>query len=153
MKMIKIAKLPCIQEDTDKWGRPLGTFSVVDIQGYIDEYRWNKIQAFEGYYLSEGAKEDEAIMKKHIDNALVLGTQEAFKVGSLPTLPNMEKAFGDCKSMIYQFNLRLDSKNEDVSEYVRSFATFGEKTLYAWTPEHDEKVKFFQTKVAEMNKK
>lgn len=70
MKMIRIAKIPYIKEDTDRWGIPLGTFSVVDVQGEIDEDKWTKIQEYEGYYISEGAKEDEAIMKAHIDNVV-----------------------------------------------------------------------------------
>lgn len=147
-KMIKICKLPYIYEDTDRWGRPLGTFSVMDVQGEIDEQRWAKIQEYEGYYLSEGAKEDEAIMKKHIDDAIVFGNSN---VNNLPKLPNLSKVIGYVDSLIWQFNLLTKNISEEESEYVRSYAVFGEVTLHTWTPEHEERVKYLKEQAKQMN--
>lgn len=148
MKMIRIAKMPYIQEDTDRWGRPLGTFSVVDVQGDIDEDKWNRIQEYEGYFLSEGAKEDEATMKAHIYKAIVTGNVNQ---ADFPKLPHMRKVIDYAKSLIWQFNL-LTQESGDESKYIRSYAIFNEKTLHEWTPEHDEKVKYLKEQAAVMSK-
>ena len=150
MIMIRIAKIPFIQEDTDRWGRLLGTFSVVDIQGEIYEHLWAQIQEFEGYYLSEGAKSDEAIMKSYISDSIVLGN---LITDQLPTLPHMAKVIGYAKSLMWQFNLRTKKISEEEFEYMRSYAVFGEITLHAWSPEHDKRVEFLKQQVMEMNSK
>jgi len=147
--MIRIAKMPYIVEDTDRWGRPLGTFSVVDIQGEIAKEMWGKIQEYEGYSLSKEAKEDEAIAKIYVDQAIILGD---LNINEFPNLPHMNKLIGYCKSLIWQFNLRV-SQSDDLSEaeYIRSYAKFDQKTLHEWTAEHDEKVKMLKEQATKMN--
>jgi len=148
--MIRIAKLPYIIEDSDRWGRPLGTFSVIDIQGDLDEETWAKVKEFESYHISDGAKEDTKIMKECLDN--VISGTVVLDVNNMPKLPYMTKLIGYCNSQIYQFNLRTKNSTENDFDYIRSYGIFGEITNYEWTPEHDEKVKDLQKQVDQMNK-
>lgn len=130
--MIRIAKMPFIQEDTDRWGVPRGTFSVIDIQGDVEEEMWAKVQEYEGYYISEEGRAEA----KAVEEA---SGKTAYELSELT--PHFKKVIGYSNSVIWQFNLRV-SQSEDLSEalYIRSYAVFGEKTLHEWTPEHDQKV-------------
>ena len=152
MKMIRIAKIPYIQEDTDRWGRPEGTFSVIDTQGEIDEITWVKIQEFEGYHLSDEAKKEEEALKVELEARTKLGTLSSFADNEITNfVPHMVKVIRYCGSQIWQFNLRTKTISEEESEYIRSYAIFGEVTLHEWTSEHDEKVKFLNEQVKQMN--
>lgn len=147
--MVRIAKVPFIQEDTDRWGRPQGTFSVVNIQGDMDDEMWGRVQEYEGYYLSEQGQAET----KALDEATVSSIHGVVdKIREM--VPYMNKLIGYCNSQLWQFNLRVSqTPYRDVAFYIRSYAIFGEKTHYEWTPEHDEKVKLLKEQAANMNNK
>jgi hypothetical protein len=128
--MIRITKLPSIVENEDRWGIPTGTFYVSYVNGYVDEDLWSKIQEFEDYYFSEESK-----------NPI-----------NFPELPHMSKIIGYAKTTIWQLNLCIDCSQENPT-FIRSFALFGKKTFHIWTSEYDEKAKFLQKQVDQMNKK
>lgn len=145
--MVRICKLPCIVEDTDQWGRGLGTYSVQDVQGEIAESLWENLKAYEGYYESEEHLSLASKVKGLDPSTLIATIQE--------NTPEMKRLIGMPNSLIWQFNMRVKVLNEtnhgEEGEYVRSFGTFGQRTLAEWTPEHDEKVKRLQAECDRMN--
>lgn len=147
MKMIRIAKMPFIIEDTDRWGVGLGTFSVVDVQGEMPEEMWSRVKEFEGYHLStEGQAETEAF--KEASKAAALAGIDSVT----HTMPYMKKVIGYCNSQLWEFNLRVCEVGDD-TYYIRSYAKFAQITLHEWTPEHDEKVNQLKEQAKQMNVK
>lgn len=54
---------------------------------------------------------------------------------------------------IWELNLRIKIIDDNTADYIRTYAVFGEETLFEWTPAHDKKVKELEAKVYEMNLK
>lgn len=141
MNMIRIAKMPYLTEDTDRWGWGLGTYSVVDVQGYMEDQMWNRVQEFEGYYLSVEDKTKASLHGIGIDSISEM-------------LPYMKKVLAYTNnSLIWEFNLFVSQlKDPSEAKYLRSYAVFGEKTLHEWTPEHDVKVALLKEEAKGMSK-
>lgn len=153
MKMVRIAKMPYIVEDTDRWGRAEGTYSVVDIQGEMEVGMWIKVQEFEGYNLSNEALAEQQVLRAEIEARIKKETLHRFETTEMiKFLPYMTKVINYCGSQLWQFKLRTSDIDND-SDYIRSYGIFGEKTLQEWTPEHDVKVAELRIEAARLSNK
>lgn len=143
--MIRVCKTPSIKEYEDRWGQPTGQFYVEDIQGDISLQMWEDIRLYESYYETQEGKQemDEA-------NKMLAAGSTVSQI-DMPLMKKLlDKAGGH---MMWQFNMRTKILDDDTADYVRSYALFGEKTLSAWSPSHNERVKKLQEEVDRMNSK
>lgn len=139
--MIRICKTPSIREYDDRWGRPTGEYYVEDTQGDVPEEMWEEIKRYESYYTSEEGIKEQEDLKVQMDQGASVYELSA---------PVMQSLITRAGGQLWQMNLRF-KENGDESEYIRTFALFGEITLHVWTPEHDEKVKTLQVEVNRLN--
>jgi hypothetical protein len=142
MVMKRICKLPSIQEYADRWGAPTGQYYVNDVQGEIDEEMWGEVKLFEGYYTSPETAKEVEMVKEMVSTGVI----------NKKNFPIMERLLSRAGGQIWQMNLRYKVLDDATSEYVRTYAVFGEVTLREWTEEHDKKVLELQKKVDRKNK-
>jgi hypothetical protein len=141
-KFVKIGNKPYIVEDTDRWGVPLGTYSVMSAIGWTTQKHWQSLHEFE-HYEDFGGKEEM------IAACEAIGRGVKFKDIEMPIMRRMVD-----HSQIRQFNMRLtdpdvDKSNETV--HIRCMAFFNEPTLKLWTDADDASLAVLEKQCAKMN--
>jgi hypothetical protein len=141
---VRIGMNPFIYEDTDRWGMPEGTFSVMSAVGYVDQAHWHALQEFEQYDM-RGGKEEMAEAARQLKAGVDMKDIR---------MPIMKRVIG--YSMIKQFNMRLTDPaidKSDVTEYIRCMARFNEPSLKVWTTADDARLIKLEQQCDEMNRK
>jgi len=145
MNNIRICNAPVLTGDTDRWGRGLGTYSVLYNVGYVPVSFWEEIQAYQSYSVStEGAAEKEAIAKLPSNQLL-----------DKSHYPHMSKLLDRAKNMlIWQFNARVDEKPDDSdygNSYIRMLAFWDNITIFEHEQRYDNEYQKLLIKAAELN--
>lgn len=148
--MIKINKKPFIIEDCDEMGLGLGTYKVNECVGYVEDSFWAELYKFENYRLTEDGMAEISRIAKFLDDGGHYSDVYA---------PVMHRALGKSKSIIWQFNLKLNETDDEIepgifeNECVRTFASFDTTTFYVWTEAHEEEAYKLQKQCDKMNAK
>ena len=128
--MIEICKLPIIIEDTDRWGQPLGTYSVQFQKGKIDEDLWKDLKFFESYNNTDIGKKEMEALSNFIKNG-----GSALDTNLLALIPEYNRLLSRARSTVWQFNALVeeDPKGEE-SRYIRMYGCFNNPQLYEFNP-------------------
>ena len=146
--MVKICAAPEVVEDTDRWGRGLGTYSVVNPVGWVEESFWKKIQDFQTYDMAQEVAEIAA----KGEMVYLRSTEDAAKV-----LPRFARLMKITRGMrILEFNLLVEkpgtlSENGD-QHYIRYYASLGKPTFKRYTALHEVRVALARLRCAWMNR-
>ena len=136
--MKHICKLPRIVEDTDRWGRPMGTYYVNFRCGYVDQTCYNELVEFESYKCEDDhIKEQVATMTGH-------GMLDLSQIKA----PKLQRLLARSKHQLWEFDMHARREGPD---YVRSYAILGERSLHVMTKTILAKVKFMEVVVWFMN--
>jgi hypothetical protein len=119
--MVKICKKPFIYEQTDRWGVPLGIFSVMFVKGYVDLAFWKELKEFEDY---TSAKELNAFLQSESNGVTYQAVAEDAK-----SFPIMKRLLKRAKGQIWEFDLLVKPGNAETAQYLRTFAVFGQNAI------------------------
>ena len=145
MKEIKICKRAYIQQDTDRWGQLLGTYSVNYAVGFVSENLWEDMNLFENYGNTPETKAELEAAAEFIGNGGEVGEAD---------LSIMNRLLKRSGSQLWQFNLRLDTPTvDDTSSYIRCIASFKVPSLFVHDESMDKEYEKLKLQVIEMNKK
>jgi hypothetical protein len=152
MKLIKICKKPLIEEDTDRWGRGLGTYSVNYAVGIISEDMWNDVFLFENYGNTDVGKQELEDIKNYLSAG---GNIQDIGNKNNTLNPEQIRLIGRAGGTIWQMNLRIDQPiaEDGTTSYVRVIAFFNNPSLYVHDKSFDEEYERLKLQVIEMNKK
>lgn len=145
-KYIQIGKKPFIYEEDDRWGRPLGTYAVMEVVGFAETGFWENLKKFESYgHTPESKAEMESAAKQVADGI------EMSKI----VTPIMTELINRAKSLMWEFNmlLELPFDGQLESNYIRSFGMFGEMSLVEWNEERQKELDEMKLVCEDMNKK
>lgn len=148
MKEVKICKRAYIEQDTDRWGHLLGTYSVNYGAGFVSENMWEDIYLYENYGNTKETKLEQETALNFI------------AAGGMPEkayMPIMKRVIKRAGGLLWQFNIKLDEPpkkdgDEDVYLYARTFASYMNPSLFLHDKSMDEEYEKLKLKADEMNR-